>query len=104
MHGSNSGVGVEPARRVALSLALALLMAIGTWTHVQAQADGAPSSLPSPLTLEYVQRFARAHRAEIRAARARARAAAERKEVVSALEDPTVSPSLDHLPFMLHGA
>ena len=75
-----------------------------TSADLQAQANGAAKTLPALLTLEYVQRYAREHRAEIVAARARARAAAQRKGVVSGLEDPMISPSLDHLPFMLHGA
>jgi outer membrane protein TolC len=48
--------------------------------------------------------LARQHRAEILAARARARAAAARPEIVSGLEDPMVLPSIDHLPFMGGGA
>lgn len=59
--------------------------------------------LPSPLRLEDVLAYGRAHRQEIVAARARARAASERPAIVSALEDPMVMPSIDHLPFMLHG-
>lgn len=59
--------------------------------------------LPSPLRLEHVLAYGRAHRQEIVAARARARAAGERQAMVSALEDPMVMPSIDHLPFMLHG-
>lgn len=59
--------------------------------------------LPSPLGLEDVLTHARAHRDEIAAARANARAAAQRPAIVSSLEDPMISPSLDHLPFMLHG-
>jgi outer membrane protein TolC len=60
-------------------------------------------SLPNPLRLEDVLTHARDHRQEIVAARARARAAAQRPAVVSALEDPMVMPSIDHLPFALHG-
>jgi outer membrane protein, heavy metal efflux system len=85
-------------RSVCRALALGMVLACCTSAVLHAQA------LPAPLTLEYVQRFAREHRAEIVAARARARAAAQRKAVVSGLEDPMISPSLDHLPFMLHGA
>jgi outer membrane protein TolC len=59
--------------------------------------------LPSPLRLEDVLTYARDHRQEIVAARARARAAEQRPAVVSALDDPMVMPSIDHLPFMLHG-
>lgn len=66
--------------------------------------QGANDALPSPLGLEDVLKYAEQHRAEIVAARARADAADQRPAMVSALEDPMVSPSLDHLPFMLHGA
>lgn len=60
-------------------------------------------TLPSPLALEDVLAYGRAHRQEIAAARARARAAGQRPSIVSALEDPMVMSSIDHLPFMLHG-
>ena len=43
-------------------------------------------------------------RAEIAAARARVRAAEARPAIVGALEDPMVSASIDHLPFMFNGA
>ncbi|MEO8703464.1 MAG: TolC family protein [Kofleriaceae bacterium] len=62
----------------------------------EARADG-------PLRLEDVLTLARQHRAEIPAARARARAAAQRPTIVSALEDPMIFASIDHLPFMLGG-
>jgi cobalt-zinc-cadmium efflux system outer membrane protein len=78
----------------------ALLLPTGDVVAQQA----ADAELPSPLRLEHVVRFARANRAEVVAMRARARAAGERPAIVSALEDPMISPSLDHLPFMLHGA
>ncbi|MDP2344002.1 MAG: TolC family protein [Deltaproteobacteria bacterium] len=68
-----------------------------------ADAD-ADEALPDPLRLQDVLQRARDHRAEILAARARARAVAERPAIVSSLEDPMVSPSVDHLPFALHGA
>ena len=60
-------------------------------------------ALPSPLSLVDVVRLANERRPEIEAARARTRAAAQRPAIVSALPDPMVSPSLDHLPFMLNG-
>jgi outer membrane protein, heavy metal efflux system len=44
--------------------------------------------------------MARTQRPEVAAARARARAAAARPVVVSALEDPEVFASIEHLPFM----
>ena len=61
-------------------------------------------ALPTPLRLVDVVRIAGERRAEIDAARARTRAAEQRPAIVSALQDPMVSPSLDHLPFMWGGA
>ncbi len=61
-------------------------------------------ALPSPLGLTEVIRIAGERRDEIQAARARARAGEARPTVVSALDDPMISPSVDHLPFMLDGA
>jgi cobalt-zinc-cadmium efflux system outer membrane protein len=86
----------------ALCCAIAWLLA--STAGAFAQSDAKMGALPSPLALEHVRKHAREHRAEIAAARARAQAAAERPAIVSALEDPMISPSLDHLPFMLHGA
>jgi outer membrane protein, heavy metal efflux system len=60
--------------------------------------------LPSPLSLGDVIRLASERRDEIQAARARTRAGEARPTIVSALEDPMIAPSLDHLPFMLGGA
>ena len=60
--------------------------------------------LPSPLSLGDVIRVASERRDEIQAARARTRAGEARPAIVSALEDPMIAPSLDHLPFMLGGA
>src|SRR5687767_188026 len=60
--------------------------------------------LPSPLSLGDVIRIASEARDEIQAARARIRAGEARPTIVSALADPMMSPSLDHLPFMLGGA
>lgn len=60
-------------------------------------------SLPNPLPLQYVVQRASERRAEVAASRARAQAAAQRPAIVSALEDPMISPSIDHLPFMLDG-
>jgi hypothetical protein len=45
-------------------------------------------------------RIAKARRLEMTAAHARARAAGERPTIVSALDDPEVIGSIDHLPFM----
>jgi len=61
-------------------------------------------ALPSPLALTEVIRIASERRDEIQAARARTRAGEARPAIVSALDDPMISPSIDHLPFMLDGA
>jgi outer membrane protein TolC len=55
--------------------------------------------LPKPLGVQDVVKLARSRRAEIVAAKARARAAGERPAIVSALEDPIVSFSADHIPY-----
>jgi outer membrane protein TolC len=60
--------------------------------------------LPTPLRVSDVARLARTLRLEVAAARARARAARERSSIVSALEEPEVFASIDHLPFMGGGA
>jgi outer membrane protein TolC len=63
-----------------------------------------PQPLPSPLSLGDVVRLASERRDEIQAARSRIRAGEARPTIVSALADPMISPSLDHLPFMMGGA
>ncbi|MEO5821448.1 MAG: TolC family protein [Vicinamibacteraceae bacterium] len=67
-------------------------------------AAQAPAALPSPVSLADVVRIAGERRDEIQVANARTRAGEARPAIVSALEDPMISPSLDHLPFMLEGA
>lgn len=59
-------------------------------------ADDFP--LPHPLRMQDAQLSARSHRAEITAVQAAARAANARPDIVSGLEDPMLSPSLDHKP------
>jgi cobalt-zinc-cadmium efflux system outer membrane protein len=65
-------------------------------------ADAAPG-LPAPLKPDDVLVWARDHRAEIVAAQAKASAATQVPKVVSALPDPMVMASIDHLPFRLEG-
>jgi cobalt-zinc-cadmium efflux system outer membrane protein len=67
-------------------------------------AGQATQPLPSPLRLGDVIRIASERRDEIQAVRARVRAGEARPTIVSALEDPMISPALDHLPFTLDGA
>ena len=57
--------------------------------------------LPVPLRLADVVRIATQQRAEIAAAGARAKAAAQRPAIVGALEDPMISPSIDHYPYSM---
>ena len=77
-------------------------MGILTASPGAAAAQDSPS-LPSPLSLADVVQIASDRRDEIQAARARTRAAEARPTIVSALSDPMISPSLDHLPFMFTG-
>src|SRR5688500_7114594 len=71
---------------------------------VASAGSATAQALPSPLGLADVIRAAGERRDEIEAARARVRAGETRPAIVSALDDPMVSPSLDHLPFSLGGA
>ena len=87
--------------RFSSSIVLLVMTAIGS-PPVAAAQDSKP--LPSPLTLADVIRIAGERRDEIQAARARTRAGEARPAIVSALPDPMLSPSLDHLPFMFNGA
>jgi outer membrane protein, heavy metal efflux system len=85
-------------------LRVALLVTVGVVTSPGPIAAQTTPVLPSPLSLGDVIRLASERRDEIQAARARVRAGEARPTIVSALEDPMISPSLDHLPFMLGGA
>lgn len=83
---------------MARSISFVVLAALAT----PASADDAP--LPSPLRLGDVVRIAKTSRSEVTAARSRAKAAASRPAMVSALDDPEIYPSLDHVPYKLDGA
>jgi outer membrane protein TolC len=82
-----------------LSIVLAVAMVLPDLAVAQTSA-----SLPSPLTLADVIRIAGERRDEIQAARSRTTAGEARPIIVSALSEPMLSPSLDHLPFMMNGA
>ena len=73
-----------------------LVVLLAGMLAMPARADDA---LPAPLRAKDVAALARAHRSEIAAAKARARAASQRSTIVSALEDPTISLAADHVPF-----
>ncbi|HEX2494874.1 MAG TPA: TolC family protein [Steroidobacter sp.] len=66
---------------------------------LQAGAAVAADAQPDEWRLEDVTQMALHNRAEIAAAKARAEALAQRPAIVAALEDPMVSPSIDHYPF-----
>jgi outer membrane protein TolC len=85
-------------------LRFALLLTVWATTWPTAAAAQTTPVLPSPLSLGDVIRLACERRDEIQSARARTRAGEARPTIVSALQDPMISPSLDHLPFMLDGA
>jgi outer membrane protein TolC len=78
-----------------------LIVMVAASPGTAAAQDG---KLPSPLSLADVIRIASERRDEIQAARSRTTAGEVRPTIVSALSDPMLSPSLDHLPFMLNGA
>ncbi|HZA35254.1 MAG TPA: TolC family protein, partial [Vicinamibacterales bacterium] len=84
-----------------LSSSLVLLFGLVLAGPDTVVAQGQP--LPSPLSLADVIRIASERRDEIQAARARIRAGEARPTILSALADPMISPSLDHLPFMMGG-
>jgi outer membrane protein, heavy metal efflux system len=79
------------------------IWALGLAMAAQSLAAQAPDSLPSPLKAADVVRLARERRPELAAARSWVRAAAERPAIVSALEDPMLAPSIDHLPYQFDG-
>jgi cobalt-zinc-cadmium efflux system outer membrane protein len=66
---------------------------------LQSSAMAATLPLPDPLQLADVTDIALRNRAEVSGANARAEALAQRPAIVGALEDPMVSPSVDHYPF-----
>jgi outer membrane protein TolC len=73
---------------------------LGLFIALIAGTPAAAQLLPSPVSLADVIRIAGERRDEIQAARARAQAGESRPAIVSALDDPMISPSLDHVPFM----
>lgn len=74
-------------------------MFAGFCTPGACAAGESPPSIPSALALETVVGNALRNRGEIAAAQARAESLAQRPTIVGALEDPMISPSIDHYPF-----
>lgn len=81
-----------------LLLGLSLLMNVAAGAETAAPG---PGSLPTPFTLAAAIRIARENRREIVAMSARAEALAQRPDIVGALEDPMLSPAVDHYPFSM---
>jgi outer membrane protein, heavy metal efflux system len=75
------------------------LILIAAFPSQPAAGAADPVELPNPLAIVDVVRLAREHRDEVIAAQARYEAAGERPVIVSALEDPMLSYSVDHYPF-----
>ena len=85
-----------------VSLSIVLLGILLALPGTAAAQDALPAS--GALSLADVIRMASERRDEIEAERARIRAGEDKPTIVSALDYPMISPSLDHLPFMLGGA
>lgn len=85
-------------------LAGVLALAAATSLPRSARASDADSPLPSPLRPDDVLTYVHSHRAEIKAAKAKAAAAAAVPKIVTALPEPMVMAAFDHLPLKLHGA
>lgn len=87
---------------VAVPLALSICLPLAAEAQSIAETTSTPAEaakLPSPLQLTDVTAISLRNRAEITAANARADALAQRPAIVSSLEDPMVSVSVDHYPF-----
>ena len=81
-------------------LSVALLVALAPKAALAAPTD----PLPAPLAPYHVVGRARAERAEVLAAHARAHASAQRPAIVGALDDPMIMGAVTNLPISLVGA
>lgn len=87
-----------------LSLSQIVIGFVAAFAAATLPSAAQTAAATSPLRLADAVRLATERRAEIEAAQARARAGEARPTIASALEEPMISPSLDHLPFMFNGA
>lgn len=85
---------IRPAQTSALTL-LAAVLALPAMTSAALAGDPV---IAESLSITDARRIAIEHRAEVRAAQARTLAARQRPAIVSALDDPMLSPSIDHYP------
>lgn len=92
------GDRLKQARGLGATMAHALV-AVTVLLFTTRSADAqSRDPLPTPLDVASVVRFANAHRAEISAALAEARALGQRPAIVGSLTDPMVMVSADHIP------
>ena len=96
-----AGVGIMD---LGTGVRIVLVYALSVVGAVAVSAGQSPVTMTTPLSLADVVRLAGERRDEVQAARARTRAGEARPAIVAAPDDPMISPSLDHLPFMLGGA
>lgn len=81
---------MKPSLRLCLSVVMAISLFLWRFSHAE---------IPVTLTLDQAVQIALEQRQEIAATQARVAAASERPTIVSALEDPMISPAIDHYPF-----
>ena len=81
------------------TVAIAWCVLVGVCTFGAHASGQSPRPDAPTLTLETVARNALRNRGEIAASQARAESLAQRPAIVGALEDPMISPSIDHYPF-----
>ena len=89
---------------ICLTFHASLIFAVASLTVSRESVAQYTPMVPASLTLGEVIRIAGQQRDEIRAARARVRGAEARPRIVSALDNPMISPAIDHKPFMMSGA
>lgn len=96
--GVNANTGKSRGRGLSIRKLRGLMF--GSWLLLGMSSLSAADdfALPDPLRMPDAQLSAREHRAEITAVQAAVRAADARPAIVSGLEDPMLSPSLDHKP------
>ncbi|MBC7174145.1 MAG: TolC family protein, partial [Polyangiaceae bacterium] len=97
-------VRAHALRRLLHTLAIASCALVGTSDARRAQGQGNEDPLPSPLELRDVMRIARERHPEVLASIAEAEAAEARPAIVGSLSDPSVTVTLEHLPFPVMGA
>lgn len=105
MNSDRMSLGLSPWQRIARrSVVMRHGMRAGGFVALAvicsiSESFAAGNTLPNPLRLADVPAIALESRAEVSAANARAQAMAQRPAIVAALEDPTITASIDHYPY-----